>query len=370
MKIAMIGSRGIPVTYSGIETHLEQLCPRLVKKGHQLVVYCKKDIDYLEDLFQGVNLRKVPSITSKHFETLTRSFLSVLTELFSKNDIVHFHALGPSVFAILPRIFHKQTVVTVHGLDWQRAKWGAFASSCLRFGEWTSARICHTVICVSQTLRDYYRAKYGIKAYYIPNGVNMPYYLPPETIKLKGLDCKNYILFLSRLVPEKGCHYLIKAFNQLNTSMKLVIAGGSGHSEEYVQQLKKCADGNDQIIFTGFVSGKILIELFSNAYAYVLPSEVEGLPISLLEAMSYENCVVTSDIPENIEIVNGYGFTFKNKDIGSLQVVLDKLLKNPALVAEKGKSGKRLVQQEYNWDKIANQTECLYRKLLSAASNH
>ena len=337
MKIAMVGSRGIPVTYSGIETHLEQLCPKLAQRGHHVVVYCKMDMDCQDNVFQGVHLRRVPAIATKHLETLSRAFQSVFMELLSKTDIIHFHALGPSVFAFLPRVLRKRTVVTVHGLDWQRAKWGGFATLCLKAGEWTSARFPDATICVSRVLKTYYDQEYGIDSWYVPNGVDIPVPLPPKNIESFGLDRKNYILFLSRLVPEKGCQYLIRAFNEIDTSMKLVIAGGPGHTEEYVHRLKDLASVNDRIIFTGFVSGNTLGELFSNAYLYVLPSEIEGHPIALLEALSYGICVVTSDIPENLEVSEHYGFSFKNKNIFSLKRVLEELLADPKLVKETGR---------------------------------
>jgi len=364
MKIAMIGSRGIPVTYSGIETHLEELCPRLVKKGHQLVVYCKANMDFQERSYKGVQLKRLPALHTKHLETLSRTLLAVFLELISQNDIVHFHALGPSVFALLPRMFRKRIVVTSHGLDWQRAKWGKFARTCLKVGEWTSVHFSNATICVSRVLQDYYRQKHGIHPWYIPNGVTISSSLPPKNIGAFGLEPKNYILFLSRLVPEKGCHYLIQAFNELDTTMKLVVAGGPGHTEEYVCQLKNLASANERIVFTGFVSGKTLKELFSHAYLYVLPSEMEGLPISLLEALSYGLCVVTSDIPENYEVVKNCGYTFESKDISSLKSVLTELLADSDLVKEAGKRGLEMVHRDYNWDAIADQTEKVYQNVL------
>ena len=270
MKIAMIGSRGIPVTYSGIETHLERLCPRLVQRGLDLVVYGKQNDSYQNNHFQGVRLRQVPAIPTKHLETLSRSFISVLHEVFAQNDIVHFHALGPSVLAFLPKACFKRTLVTVHGLDWQRAKWGRFATGCLKAAEWTSANFCDATICVSRCLKDYYSDKYKLEAWYVPNGVDIPYLRPADIIKSMGLESRRYILFLSRLVPEKGAHYLIEAFRQLNTRMKLVIAGGPGHTQAYVDDIKALAARDDRILFTGFVSGRTLSELFSNAYLYVL----------------------------------------------------------------------------------------------------
>lgn len=364
MKIAMIGSRGIPVTYSGIETHLEELCPRLVRKGHRLVVYCKADMDYRESRYQGVELKRLPAVHTKHLETLSRTLLAVYYELASQNDIVHFHALGPSVFAFLPKAFQKRTVVTVHGLDWQRTKWGRFASLCLRAGEWTSAHFSDATICVSRVLQEYYHRKHGIKARYIPNGVSIPTQLPPKNIDAFGLEPRKYILFLSRLVPEKGCHYLVRAFQELDTSMKLVIAGGAGHTEEYVRRLKNLAGANDRIVFTGFVSGRTLRELFSQAYLYVLPSEIEGLPISLLEALSFGLCVVTSDIPENLEVVRNCGYSFKSRDVSELKTLLANLLDNPELVRQAGLRSLETVRFNYNWDIIADQTEKVYRHIL------
>ncbi len=363
MKIAMLGSRGIPVTYSGIETHLEKLCPRLVEKGHRLVVYCKADMDFKKGRYKGVELKRLPAVNTKHLETLSRTMLAIYREMLSENDIVHFHALGPSIFALLPRAVHKRTVVTVHGLDWQRAKWGKFARLCLKYGEWTSAHFSDATICVSRVLQNYYHQKHGIDARYIPNGVCIPTPLPPKNIGAFGLQPNNYILFMSRLVPEKGCHYLIRAFNQLNTSMKLVIAGGAGHTRDYVSHLRDLAGAHNQIVFTGFVSGNTLKELFSHAYIYVLPSEIEGLPISLLEALSYGLCVVTSDIPENLEIIKNCGFSFKSKDVTGLKAVLAGLLAAPDRVKEAGQRGRQMVRCDYDWDVIADQTERVYRHI-------
>ena len=363
MKVAMIGSRGIPVTYSGIETHLEQLCPRLVQKGIDMVVYGKKNSEYSESVYRGVNLRRLPAIPTKHLETLSRSLFSVLNEVFSKNDIVHFHALGPSVLAFLPKALRKRTVVTVHGLDWQRAKWGKFAAACLKGGEWTSANVCDATICVSRLLTEYYRNKYGANAFYVPNGVEIPQMAKPDMIKSLGLEKSGYILFLSRLVPEKGAHYLIESFKQIRTSLKLIIAGGPGHTQTYVDNLKTMAGGDDRIVFTGFVRGRLCKELFSNAYLFVLPSEIEGLPIALLEALSYGRCVVTSDIPENLEVAEGYGFTFKNRDSADLRNVLEALLADPERVRRAGVLGREMVRRDYNWDKIVDQTLHIYRNL-------
>jgi glycosyltransferase involved in cell wall biosynthesis len=364
LKIAMLGSRGIPVTYSGIETALLEICPRLVKRGHQVVVYTKADLEFRKESFKGVLIRRLPSLNTKHFETLTRLFGALLKEMVSDSDIVHFHALGPSVFSFLPRAVGKKSVATIHGLDWQRAKWGWFATQMLKFGEYASAKFPNKTISVSQSISNYYREKYNKQTAYIPNGVNIPVFQQVRLIKEYGIEPKKYLLFLSRLVPEKGAHYLIEAYKGLDTSFKLVIAGGHGHTESYAKQLYNLSENNPNIIFTGYVSGDLLNELFGNAYAYVLPSEIEGLPIALLEAMSFGLCVLVSNIQENMNVIkNRYGFSFKNKDVCDLRNKLKELISMPSQVKNIGEISRRHVYRYYNWDRITDQLEELYLSL-------
>jgi len=364
LKIAMLGSRGIPVTYSGVETYLKEICHRLVERGHQVTVYTKANLNYKRDIYKGVFLKRLPSLNTKHLETLTRLFGSLWQEMFSDSDIVHFHALGPSIFSLLPRVVSKKAIATIHGLDWQRAKWGWFATQTLKFGEYASARFPNKTISVSQTIADYYQKKYHNQTVYIPNGVNIPVLKEAQLIKEYGLEAQKFLLFLSRLVPEKGAQYLIEAYKRLDTSLKLVIAGGSGYTDKYVKQLHNLSQNDPNIIFTGFVSGDLLTELFSNAYLYVLPSEIEGLPIALLEAMSFGLCVVTSNIPENISVTkNTYGRSFYNKDVSDLENTLKELVLNPHLVKTIGEKSRVHVNEHYNWDRITDQLEELYLSL-------
>jgi glycosyltransferase involved in cell wall biosynthesis len=360
----MIGSRGIPVTYSGIETSIEEIAPRLVERGHEITVYARNYYSDMPDIFKGVTIKKLPSLDTKHFDTFTHACLSTLHSIKEKYDIVHFHTIGPSIFSFMPRLSGIKTVTTVQGLDWQRAKWGKIASLCLKFGEFSSAKFSNKTIAVSRTLKDYYDRKYKKGATYIPNGTVLPQQLKnPEIIAKFGLSNENYILFLARLVPEKGCHYLIKAFNEINTDLKLVIAGGSGHSDKYVQNLKNMSKNNN-IIFTGYVSGHLKKELYSNAYVYVLPSEIEGLPLSLLEAMSYKRCALVSDIRENIEVMNGISLSFANKDYNDLKNKLEYLIKNKELARKYGLAGFKLVKETYSWDTITDEIENIYFDLI------
>jgi len=377
MKIAMIGQKAIPSRTGGIEIHVEEISKRIVKKGIGINVYCRKG--YCEQVhngkYEGINICYTPFIKSKHLDAITHTLTATIHALFSGCDIFHYHALGPSTLAFLPRLFGRKVICTVHGLDWQRGKWKGFATKYLKFGEYATAKFSHKTINVSQNLVKYYKDKYGLDTQYIPNGVEEPETLNADIIKTKyGLSKNDYILFLARLVPEKGVHYLIEAYKKLKTQKKLVIAGGSSHSNEYEKELHDMAKGNNNIIFTGFVSGRELEELYSNAYIYVLPSDVEGLPISLLEAMSYGKACLVSDIPQNLEVIqkgkeDRYGFSFRSGNIGSLAKKLDYLLNNPVLLERMGIEVQNHVIKEYNWDKITDETLSIYRQVLDKKKN-
>ncbi|SEO64165.1 glycosyltransferase family 4 protein [Paenibacillus sp. OV219] len=366
MKVAMIGQKGIPSRAGGIEVHVEELAKRLAGQGCDLIVYCREGYsDALNgEPIQSLRVQKTSSIKSKHLDAISHTLSSTIHALFAKCDIFHYHALGPSTLSFIPRLFGKKVVCTVHGLDWQRAKWGKLATTYLKFGEYATAKFSHETITVSDALVDYYKNKYTREINYIPNGVEKPTNLSPDIILNKyGLDKDSYVLFLARLVPEKGAHYLIEAFKSLPPGKKLVIAGGSSHSDEYAESLRRLAADRDDIVFTGFVTGDELKELYSNCYLYVLPSDIEGLPISLLEAMSYENYCLTSDIAENANIVGKLGATFAASNTADLANKLRYLLDHPDVVQSSRAKTREYVIQKYNWDDICQSTLNVYKRL-------
>ena len=262
----------------------------------------------------------------------------------------------------IPKIFGKRIVVTIHGLDWQRSKWGNLASRVLKFGERLAAKHADEVIVLSSNMKEYFREIYGRETAFIPNGIALPKRKEVKEIREKWkLSKDEYILFLARIVPEKGIHYLIQAYLKLNTDKKLVIAGGSSHSREYFNQLKEMASSDENIIFTDFVGGRTLEELYSNAYLFVLPSDVEGMAIGLLEAMSYGNCCLVSDIPENTEVVEDNAVTFKHGDAGDLQRQMEMLLQNPEKVWEYRKTAADFICKKYDWDCVVDRTLDVYR---------
>ena len=363
MKIAMLGLKGIPYP-EGIENFTEQVASRLVERGHQVTVYVRPYVgDGQNGHYRGIRIRKLPSVNTKHLDTITHTFLATVDALRSDVDLLHFHALGPAVFSFIPRLKGIKTVVQVHGLDWQREKWGKAAKTFLRCAEYTAAYFPHRTVVISQALKQYFERKYHRRFDYVPTGVETYEQRDPQGIKKWGLDKGNYILFLGRLVPEKGCHYLLKAFQEIESPMKLVIAGDSSHSDAYVARLKQIA--NSKVIFTGFARGDLMEELFSNAYAYVIPSELEGLPHSLLQALSFGKCVLASDIPANVEALGDCGVTFKSGDIEDLKRKILFLLNNPDFtLAQKEKSQTR-VREHYAWNEVVNRLEQIYVECLS-----
>ena len=351
LHVAFIGGRGMVSKYSGIETYYEEVGKRLVEMGHDVTVYCRSYFTPPQPKYEGMRLVRLPTFRSKHFETFVHTWLSTVHVMFSGCDIVHYHAQGPALFSFFPRMVGKKTIVTVQGQDWQRKKWGRFASLTLRLGELASARLPNRTMVVSQTLQRHYQTTYGVQTTYVPNGSVIRRRLPPSQIPEWGLERDNYILFLGRFSPEKNCHLLIEAYEKLDTRAKLVLAGGSSHTNAYVDKLRK--HQSDQVLFLDWVHGPALDELLTNAALFVLPSDLEGLSLALLDAMGAAVCVLTSNIPENREVIAGTGFTFKPGDATDLARMLRMLLSDPESRAVAGRHAQARVRERYLWPQIA-----------------
>jgi glycosyltransferase involved in cell wall biosynthesis len=361
MRVAMIGQKGVPATYGGIEKHVEEIARRLVPLGVDVSVFCRLYYTPANATFHGVHLLRRPSIHTKHLDTATHVTWSTFEAMARQFDVVHFHALGPSVFAGLPRLTGAKTVVTVHGLDWQREKWGKFASWVLKQCEGPAARFPNRTIVVSKTLRDYFRDHHHCDAAFIPNGTNLPTPRPAKKILQLGLTPGKYVLFVGRLVPEKGVHFLCEAFSQIDTDMKLALVGGMSFSQEYVETLKRYE--SDRIRLLDYVYGESLEELWSNAYLVVQPSTMEGLSIALLEALSYGRCVLLSDIPENVEVAEDNAVQFKSRDVNDLKEKLAMLIARPDVVKRYEGQARAHILQHYSWETVAESTAALYREV-------
>lgn len=368
MKIAMLGHKRIPSREGGVEIVVEELSTRLVQKGHTVDVYNRKGNNVSDKNiktkkikeYKGVNIKTVFTINKKGLDALIYSFFASIRVLFGKYDCIHYHAEGSCAMLWIPHLFGKRTVVTIHGLDWQRSKWGGFATKYIKFGEKMAAKYADEIIVLSKGVQEYFKKTYNRETNFIENGVNKPIIKEPDIIKEKyNLKKDDYILYLARIVPEKRLDLLIDAFKKINTSKKLVIAGGASHTNDFYNEIKQKASEDSRIIMTGFVQGEELQELFSNTYLYCLPSDVEGMPISLLEAMSYgKNCLV-SDIEENTQVCGKYGMTFKKSDLNDLVEKLNLCLEGLNIKNEQEISD--YILEKYNWDEVVKKTEMLYR---------
>ena len=299
------------------------------------------------------------------------SFFATLRCLFRRCDVVHYHAEGPCAMIPIAKLFGKKVVATVHGLDWQRNKWGGFASKYILFGEKMAAKYADKVIVLSKNVQQYFKDTYNCDALLVPNGIDRVQREEADLItKNFGLKKDSYLLFLARITPEKGLDYLIDAYKKLNTDKKLVIAGSVDPQTDYIRSVLKKAQGCENILFTGFVSGKTLAELFSNCFVYILPSDIEGMPLSLMEAVGYNARVIVSDIAENTDCLDGYGNTFAHGDSESLRQVLAHCLANAALKdcdfkadssADAVQQTRKALMQKYDWDNITDRTLEIYR---------
>lgn len=362
LRVAFIGGRGVVSKYSGIEAYYEEVGRRLAGLGHEVTAYCRTYFTPPLREHNGLRIVRLATIRSKHLETLLHTFLSTLHVLAEPCDVVHYHALGPALFSFIPRLAGKKTVVTVQGLDWQRKKWGRVASAVLRLGERAAVRLPSRTMVVSRTLRQYYWDHYRAETFYVPNGGLLRERRLPGKIFEWGLEPQRYILFLGRFSPEKGCHLLVEAYERLDTEIKLVMAGASSYCDDYSRQLRTHA--SDRIAMLSWISGEALDELLTNAMLFVLPSDLEGLSLALLDAMGAGLCVLSSDVPENREAVQDAGFTFRRGDVGDLADRLRFLIANPAVREAAGEAAKRRVREEYQWSKIASDIERAYFEVM------
>ena len=366
MKVAMIGHKRIPSREGGVEIVVEELSKRLATE-HEVVVYnrrekhiSKKDLSTHKHMYyEGIKVISIPTINKKRLDAIIYSLFATMRAIFGKYDLIHYHAEGPCVMLMIPHLFKIRTIATIHGLDWQRAKWGGVATKYLLFGERIAAKYADEVIVLSRNVQDYFMNTYNRETHFIPNGVTPPNSMKADVIQAKyNLNKNDYFLFLARIVPEKGLHYLLEAYQNLNTDIKLVVAGGSSHSDSYYEEIKAMAEKDDRIIMTGFVEGQELEELFSNCRAYILPSNIEGMPLSLLEAMSYGRKCVVSNIAEILEVIQNKGYVFEKGNVESLHNQL-KLLLNEENSIDPGYCPDYDLTN-YNWDRITDKYMNLY----------
>ncbi len=369
LSIAMYGHKRIPSREGGIEVVVAELSSRMAALGHDVTCYNRgghhvsgSEFDESAKVgYKGVKLKKVWTIDKKGLAAMTASFAAAVCAAFGKYDVVHIHAEGPAFTCWLPKLFGKRVIVTIHGLDWARAKWGKFAAWYIKSGEKNAARYTDEIIVLSKGVQEYFQNQYGRDTVFIPNGVSRAERREAREIQKQwGLEKDSYVLYLGRLVPEKGVHYLIDAWKKVSTDKKLVIVGGSSDTQEYMNRLM--ASAGDGVIFTGFQQGQTLEELYSNAYVYVLPSDLEGMPLSLLEAMSFGNCCVVSDIEECAQVVGDHAVVFEKGNVKALGDRLQELADHPEVVQKYKDAASNYICDRFSWDDVVSRTIDLYRK--------
>lgn len=368
MKIAMLGHKRIPSREGGVEIVVEELATRMVEQGHEVTAYNRKGKHVSDERFtvtgqkeyKGVQIVNIPTVEKKGLNALFYSFFATIRAVFGGYDVIHYHAEGSCAMLWIPKLLGIRTVATIHGLDWQRAKWGGFATRYLLWGEKMAAKKADEVIVLSKNMQQYFQRTYHRETRYIPNGLTLPKLREASLIREKyGLEKEEYLLFLARIVPEKGVHYLIEAFRKIDTHKKLVIAGGASHTTEYFQNIQEQAKQDKRIIMTGFVQGQLLEELYSNCCLYILPSDVEGMPISLLEAMGYGRCCLVSNIPENTELAGKHARTFVHGNVEDLRLQIEDFLENNDF---DGSLNRAYVRENFHWDQVVEETLKLYKK--------
>ncbi len=374
LRIAMIGQKALPARYGGVETHVENIATRLAARGHDVWAFCRSRLrpesngraaDDAER-YRGVRLVYRPSIHTKHLDAASHTLLCTAeSAVFHDFDIVHLHGIGPAAFSPVAGLFGRRVVSTFHALDWRQVKWGARAKSFLRRGESLGARKSDGVIAVSRLMQAHIVTEYGVEPTYIPNGAALPATLPPMTALARwGLRPGGYVLTVGRIIPDRELHTLIEAFNQLPRTLELVVVGSETPRTSYTDMLRRAA--GDRVTFTGDVFGEDLQSLYAHCLIYVLASRVEGLPITVCEAMAHSRPLVLSDIPENVEVGGDAARYFACGDVNALLQTLDDLIDDEAGRAALGAIGRRRCETVYNWDLIADQIEAAYYRLLQA----
>ena len=368
MRIAMIGQRGLPATYGGVEHHVQELAVRLAERGHNVVVFCRRNYtDSPKPSYRGVKLLYPPTYQSKHLEAAIHSGVASMLTVGRDFDIVHYHALGPGLWSWIPQwITRAKVIQTIHGIDYDGAKWGRFAQRVLRVGDWVSQRVPDAVVVVAAYLLEHYKGRRGLTVH-IPNGVSAGGDQDDSVLERLGVRSGEYVLFVGRLIPEKGVDQLIRAFAKIKTTHRLVIVGGSSYTDDYELTIKGLASDDPRVVLPGFVYGAELAALYGNAAVYVQPSVREGLPLTVLEAASHGLPLVLSDIPAHLEVLpqaRPGARLYPSGDVATLARFLAEAIDAAPAERDAARTAGQQMMQRYQWETVTDQTEELYARVM------
>lgn len=368
MKIALMGTRGIPASYSGFETCVEQLGQRLVERGHEVVVYCRSHhITYEGDSYKGMKLVKMPTIANKYLDTLVHSFITSIHAMFGGFDIACYFIAGNSPVTWIPRLVGTKTILNVDGLDWKREKWPTFAKRYIQFAEYLATKLPNAFLTDSEVVQGYYKDTYNVVPPYIPYGSEVQLMPPGEHIEKYDLEPQKYVLFVGRLVEENCAHHIVDAFKEIETDYKCVIVGDAAYAQDYIASLKARAEDDPRIVFTGYVFGSGYHELGTNAAIFVESSGVGGTHPALTEAMGHGNCVIVNNTAENLETIGDNGFAYDGKDgAASLKVILEDLLNDPKKIDSYQKLASQRAKEKFSWETVTDAYIEQFENLLSS----
>lgn len=369
MRIAMLGLKGLPATYGGVERYAEEVATRLAARGHEVIVYCRAHYtpkSATETQYKGVTLVRQRTIHTKTADTLSHTLTASLDLMRRKVDVAHYYSLGPSVFAWLPHLRHIPTLVHVHNQEWRGGRWGPVGKIFFRAADVTALRFPSATAVISHHFLEYYQPRTNQAIGFTSTGIALPPPADPraDLASLNALDLQpgNYLLFVGRLVPQKAIHLLIEAYEQLAPEMPLVIVGDAEKNASYAASLRKHA--TPHIRFLGYRYGAELDTLYRQAYLYVHPSIHEGIALTLLEAMAHGSAVLASDIPENLEGMGACGMTFRSGDADDLATKLALLIAQPELVEAQRRVNAAYIAAQYSWDGVADRLEAIYQALI------
>lgn len=356
LKLAIMGTRGIPANYGGFETFAEQLSTILASRGHQVTVYGRSHyIETTADVYRGVRLAVLPSLKYKYLDTIFHSFLSALHGMFRGYDAVLMCNAANSFACILPRLAGAKVLINVDGLEWQRKKWNVLGRWWYLAGERLAVIFPHRIIADARVIQKYYRERYGSESLFIPYGAPSAKVTGQAGLERFGLKPDGYFLYVSRLEPENNAHVVIEAYGRVTSDLPLVIVGDAPYSRDYIRSLKKAA--GERVLFTGSVFGEGYRELQSNCFAYIQATEVGGTHPALIEGMGMANVVIANDTPENREVAGSGALFYSRNDPVSLAGVLRDVLADPSLRPPLRRSALEIVKKRYNWEYVADMYE-------------
>ena len=364
MRIAILGTRGIPARYGGFETFAEELARRLVKRGHEVTVYCRsQNFPYKERIYEGVKLAVLPTIRRKYLDTVFHTFLSILDSSFRKFELLLVCNAANSPLCIIPRLLGKKVLLNVDGVERERKKWGPVGKVWYRIGEFLSTLFPNAIITDAHVIEDYYLKKYQKKSFMIPYGAQIGKTGSVDELRRYQLEKDGYILYVSRLEPENNAHLVIRAFEEIRTEKRMVIVGDAPYAGDYKKRLMSTKD--PRIIFTGFLFGHGYRELQSHAYCYVHATEVGGTHPALLDGMALGKCVLVNETPENLEVIGDTGIVYKRNDHSDLKEKLLWIIQHPEARETFSKKARERIHQFYTWDHITDQYESLFESVVT-----